>query len=107
MTRRPPAARLAAAANIASWDSFRFSPAELTELRTTDLTELIVAYETAARSAREIHDQLERLAADAPERICIMCGRDRRARRQGGLLRALPDEGLPAPRAAAYAAQLT
>ena len=75
MTRRPPATRLAAVANIPTWASFRFSPAELTELRVTDLTGLIAAYAHAEQSAREIHDQLEQLAARAPERVCIVCGK--------------------------------
>ena len=58
-----------------SWATFGFSPAELTELRTSDMSELVAAYETAAQSMRVIHAQLERLAANAPERVCIVCGR--------------------------------
>ena len=71
-----------------TWETFGFSPAELTELRISDLSELIAAYESAAQSMREIQDQLEQLAAHAPERVHRLRQADHRSGRQGGLLRA-------------------
>ena len=90
MTRRPPADRLAEAAAVPTWGELRLSPAELTELRTTDLAGLITANEAAAQSAREIRDQLEQLAVAAPARVRRVrsCTSGRRRRGTLALLKA-------------------
>ena len=75
MPRLPPIDRLTKAAKTSTWNTFTFSPAELTELRTSDLTDLIAAYTRAEVVIRDIREHLEQLAAQAPKRVCIECGR--------------------------------